>query len=361
MTNPLRLSDMSDAWRTFWFRPEPTYTLGLVRIAFGALVIAWSLSLLTGLYEFFGADGVSHPGDVGPYRWSVFEIWTSGKVLLIGWVILLLAAIALTIGWHSRIASIVVFILILSFDRRNPTVFNSGDMLIRIEALFLALSPCGAALSLDQRRRMGDFWSAQVRPRWPIRLLQCQVSLIYLATVNAKLSGITWPQGTAVSYALRLEDMVLLPVPDFIRLNALLMNAATWGTLVLEFAIAILVWNRAVRPWVLAAGILMHTGIMVTMAVGFFTLAVFVLYIAFIPPETVGRLVGKLRRSGEGPYSAAPETDGQPVVSVPVDKLPAGDGASSESSSIRSLFGQRLRPASTPPRRAPPRRRARAR
>jgi hypothetical protein len=328
MTNPLRPSAVSDAWRAFWFQPESTYTLGLVRIAFGLLTIGWTLALLPSLFEFFGSAGVTTHGDVGSHRWSVFEIWTSDNVLLIGWVILLLAAIALTIGWHSRIAAILVFILIVSFDRRNPSIFNSGDVLVRIEALLIALSPCGSALSLDQLRRTGQFWSAQVKPRWPIRLMQCQVSLIYLATVHAKLSGNSWPDGTAVSYALRLEDMLLLPVPDFIKTNALLMNAATWGTLILELAIGILVWTR-LRPWVLAAGVVMHLGIMVTMAVGFFTPAMFVLYLVFIPPETTKRLVGKLRRSGEEQRSVAPETNGHPAVSIPLGTLPAWGGVRS--------------------------------
>ena len=159
--------------------------------------------------------------------------------------------------------------------------------------------------------------------------MQCQLSLIYLATVCVKLSGTTWPDGTAVSYALRLWDMLLLPVPDFVTTNALLMNVATWGTLVVESAIPILVWNRRLRPWVVAAGVLLHTGILVTMAVGFFTPAIFVLYIAFIPPDTAERLVDKLRRSGQEHESVSPETNGQSVLSVPIGTLPAWGGVSS--------------------------------
>lgn len=326
MTNRPSLSAIVAAWQAFWFRPESTHTLGLVRIAFGAIAIAWTLSLLPSLYQFFGSDATSTHGDVGRYRWSVFELWTSDHVLAVGWAVLLLAALALMVGWHSRLAAVLVFILILSFDRRNPTVFNSGDVLIRIEALFLALSPCGAALSLDQRRRTGDFWSAQVRPRWPIRLLQCQFSLIYLATVHAKLSGTTWREGTAVSYALRLEDMVILPVPDMIRTNALLMNAATWGTLVLEILIGVLVWTR-LRPWVLAAGVVMHTGIMVSLTVGFFTPAMLVLYLAFISPDTTERLVSRLRRIEREQARGAPETNGHSAVDVSAVKLRGRGGS----------------------------------
>jgi hypothetical protein len=315
MTNPAQPKAISQAWRKFWFQPERMHSLGLVRIAFGLIAVAWTLSLAPSLYDYFGVDGVSAPGAVGRYRWSVYEIWPNDTVLLIGWVTLLFAAIVLTIGWHSRIAAVVVFLLILSFDRRNPSIFNSGDMLIRIESLFIALSPSGAALSLDQRRRTGDFWSAQTRAPWSIRLMQCQLSLIYLATVRAKLSGTTWPDGTAVSYALQLWDMLLLPVPSFIKTNALLMNLATWGTLVVETAIPILVWNKRLRPWVLGAGVLLHLGIMVTMAVGFFTPAMFVLYLSFLPPQTAERLVHKVRHFRREDDSATAEAGVVPASS----------------------------------------------
>jgi hypothetical protein len=277
-------------WRTFWFRPQPAYTLGLIRMAFGAVAICWAVSLLPDLYALFGRHGVEPQQPESAYQWSVFAIWTSDHALLVGWILLLVSSVALTIGWHSRLAALAVFVLILSFEHRDVWVFNSGDLAVRIEALFLAISPCGAALSLDQVRSAGKFWSAQQRPQWPVRLMQVQLSLIYLASAQAKLNGNAWPQGTAVSYALRLQDMLLLPTPHWFTTSALLMNAATWGTLAVELSVGILVWNRRLRPWVLAAGVVMHTMIMITIAVGFFTLAVFVLYLAFIPPEIVERL-----------------------------------------------------------------------
>ena len=80
------------------------------------------------------------------------------------------------------------------------------------------------------------------------------------------------------------------------------MNGATWGTLAVELAIGLLVWNRNLRPWVLAAGVVMHTMIMATIAVGFFSLAMFAMYLAFVPsqtvqrlPDTINRLIAKLR------------------------------------------------------------------
>lgn len=276
------------SWRAFWFQTQPAYTLGLVRMAFGAVAIGWTVSLRPDLYELFGPRGVEPPGE--GFQWGVFALWTSDRALLLGWAVLLVSSVLVTIGWHSRLAALVVFVLIVSFEHRNPWVWNSGDIVVRLEALFLALSPCGAALSLDQQRAGATFWSAQRRPQWPLRLMQLQLSLIYLASVLSKINGSAWPQGTAVSYALRLQDMLLVRAPDWLTESALLMNIATWGSLGVELSLAILVWNHRLRPWVLAAGVLMHTLIMITIAVGFFTLAMFVLYLAFVPPKTVQRL-----------------------------------------------------------------------
>ena len=301
-----RRSVVLEAWRRFWFAPEPAYPLGLVRIAFGALVVAWTVSLLPDLYVLFGEQGVMPNQPEWDYVWGLFGIASSDHALLIGWVVLLVSAVALTLGWHSRMAALAVFVLIHSFQVRNPFVFNSGDGLIRVVALVLVFSSCGAALSLDRRRASGSFWSAELRAPWAIRLLQVQLSLVYLSTVNAKLAGDSWREGTAVSYALRYDDMLIVSPPHWLTSNALLMNVATWGTLALELAIGILVWVKPLRRWVLGAGLLMHSTIMVTIGVGFFTPAMFVLYLAFVPPDTVRRLPATIRRRIAAARSASP-------------------------------------------------------
>ena len=289
------MTTLLNAWRTFWFRPEPAYTLGLIRIAFGALIMAWTVSIFPDLSDLFGTNGVLPDGAHDSAMWSLFQPWHDDRALLIGWAVLLLSALAMTVGWHTRLASIAVCALVLSFQHRDPSVFNSGDVVVRIEALFLTLAPSGAALSLDQRRRTGAFCSAQTRAPWAIRLMQLQLSIIYLASVRWKLSGSAWQEGTAVSYGLRLRDMLIVPVPQWFIDNPLLINMATWGALAVELSLGVLVWNRLLRPWVLLAGVLMHTSIMLTMGVGFFTPAMFVLYLAFVPADRVRDLPLSLR------------------------------------------------------------------
>jgi hypothetical protein len=292
-----RLSAVGRAWRLFWFEPQAMYPLGLVRIAFGAVALLWALWLLPIRNGLLDAHGVTPTQPSDAHTWGIFQIWNTNAALLIGIIVLLLAAFALMVGWHSRLAAVVVCVLILSFERRASWTFNGGDVLMRIEALFLAISPCGAALSLDQRRRTGRFWSAQTRPNWPIRLFQIQLSLIYLSAARTKFAGETWTNGTAVSYALRIDDMQRVPLPHWFVTNALAMNAMTWGAMAIELAVGILVWWPRCRPWVLSAGVLLHVMVDVHIQIGIFSYAIFVMYLAWISPETVKHLPDKLIRA----------------------------------------------------------------
>ncbi len=302
---PKRSRALVDAWSAFWFTAEPAYTLGLVRIGFGLLTVVWALTLFPDLSRVFGDQGAAPVYAPRDFQWSIFGLWSGETALRVGWALLLAAAIALMIGWHSRIAAIVVFVLIYSFNRRVAVIVNAGDTIIILIALVLALSCCGAALSLDQRRRTGSFWSAQTSARWPVRLLQVQMTLIYLVAVQAKLSNKSWDDGSASFYAWRTDGKwALLEAPQWLASNAVLVNMATWGTLVIELALAILVWNRRLRPWVLAVGVVMHVTMMVTLNVAYFSLAMFVLYLAFIPPETVQQLPERLRNRRREPAAA---------------------------------------------------------
>jgi hypothetical protein len=71
----------------------------------------------------------------------------------------------------------------------------------------------------------------------------------------------------------------------------MLVEALTFGTLALELSLGILVWNRAARPWVMTFGVLMHLMIDYSILIGFFSLAMFVTYLAFLPAETATRLI----------------------------------------------------------------------
>jgi hypothetical protein len=118
-----------------------------------------------------------------------------------------------------------------------------------------------------------------------------QVSILYIAAVWAKVRGTTWNDGTAVSYAFRIEDVSRFPVPSFVTDSLVISNLLTFGTLAVELSIGILVWNRVLRPWVLLLGVGLHLGIDYAVRVGFFSYAVLAAYVAFVPPDVARSLI----------------------------------------------------------------------
>jgi uncharacterized membrane protein YphA (DoxX/SURF4 family) len=276
------------AWNRFWFEPVETSTLALYRIAAAGVVFCWTLALAPSLYAFYTKDGIlpEYPDQEGTLAWSLLEYFPSVASVTLIYFLLLLGSLCLLVGLASRLAAVVVFICVVSFSHRNPWVLNSGDLLVQLLAFYLLLAPSGEALSVDRWLKRGrPFWEFPKRAIWPLRLVQVQVSIVYLFAVWGKVRGTTWNDGTAVSYSMRIGDLNRLPVPGFVSDSQLISNFMTYGTLAIELALAILVWNRVLRPWVLLLGVSLHLGIDYSVRVGFFSWAIFVAYVAFIPPD----------------------------------------------------------------------------
>lgn len=285
-----------DQWNRFWFAPTPTSTLALLRIAFGFAALAWGVSIAPDSLNFYGSEGVLPDPALPAGQFGLFNAFEGDWVVVAGVGALIAASVATILGYHARLATIVIFVVMLSLRRRNPVVDNSGDNLLRIIGLFLMLAPSGVSLSIDRWRRARDrFWQFPERAPWPVRLIQIQVSVVYLFSVWAKARSDDWLDGTAVFDTLRVGDITRFGIPYAWTDSLLIANVLTYATLVIELALAVLIWNRRARPWVIAAGIALHLFIEATVLVGFFGTAIFVSYVSFIPEDTAARWLDRLR------------------------------------------------------------------
>ncbi len=298
--------------RGFLFEPRSTAPMTLVRVGWGTVTALWALTLLPDVDPFLttGALRYGGPSPAGSWNLLGWTSWTAAPVAAC--VLLVVASVATAVGFRTRLSAVVAVLCLVSLQRTNTTILNSGDLFLRQIGIAVALSPCGLRWSIDaaRRRRRGDLSPAPWRAPWGQRLLQLQLALGYLLSAWTKLRGHTWRDGSALGLALRIEDLQRVAAPDWLLARHDLLTALTWGTLAFEASFCVLVWNRRLRPQVLAVGALLHLGIDVFLDVGFFSIAIWLAYLAFVPPEVADRVLRRVDPAGVG----SAERDVAPVV-----------------------------------------------
>ena len=296
----ITLHDFGRTWQLFFHAPEPVATLCVFRLLFGLLLVVNSCNLLLFADDFFGPSGfLSTRGFAKVYprsRLTVFSLLPPTTGSARGIVIALLAAsAALAIGLCTPLCTPLAWLLLTSLHHRNSAIFNAGDTLQRLLLLLLCFAPSGSALSVDSLLRGEDpiqsLRDHQFNP-WPLRLIQIQISIVYLRAVYWKLRGKTWREGTAVAYVLHSMGFRRVSAPQLIDLPGVA-PMLTYGTMIAEFYVPIALWSRELRYSAIIVGVLLHLTFELFMNVHLFGITMCVGLVTFIPPNDIIRLFGR--------------------------------------------------------------------
>ncbi|MEW2222707.1 HTTM domain-containing protein [Streptomyces sp. NPDC006990] len=133
------------------------YQTAIVRIGFGA---AWFFFLLREWphrQELYGPDS--------PWSWGLAErlIETNDAFSVLMWsssdnwfqlvyVVALAAAAAVLLGWHTRAATVLFMVGVLSLQNRSVFMGDGGDNVIHLMSMYLVFTRCAQVWSLDARR-----------------------------------------------------------------------------------------------------------------------------------------------------------------------------------------------------------------
>jgi len=263
-------SQYDAAAHALFLRERPAWPLAIMRILFGLVLFGWTATMALDVDGLLGSNALVpiEFASQGVWNWFGLEstraVWAAIGALLI-------ASVAITVGWRPTGWLVLTFVLLVAVQRRNPVILNSGDILLRDFALILAFMPTGAALSVDRWRHHGRaaLWTAPNVAPWGLRLIQLQLCVVYFFAFWSK-SGDLWQNGTAVSTVLRIDDITRFGSPGWLTNNVLLISLLTWGTLAIELALTTLLWVRRLRPVLIGLGFMLHFFIDVFVLVGFF-------------------------------------------------------------------------------------------
>lgn len=287
----------------FFFEEKPTEGIALFRIVWAGMLFCYFLMDLTNVNDFYGSHAIlSHATVAQEFQFphlNIFQYLKQTNEVAMGLMVVYGISLVMSMfGLFTRYSLIIAFICMTSLHQRNIFLLSSSETLMRVMTILLICSPCGHSFSIDSLlgRYYPTFQQKRTWPVWALRLIQIQLSVIYLWTFIHKLKGETWIDGTAVYYATRLEGMTNFTIPILMD-SPIFLKLATWGTLLTEFSLGVLIWVKPIRKYVIALGVVFHLGIEYLMSIPFFELSMIVLLMNFFTPEELKAFVVRIKEA----------------------------------------------------------------
>ncbi|GAB2527404.1 HTTM domain-containing protein [Rufibacter soli] len=217
---------------------------------------------------------VLHANAWNPYFFSFHALSGLWQFEVILFALAGIAALCLLLGYHTRWATFVSWILLLSLHNRNPLITQSGDSLLRMLLFWGMFLPWHRHYSLDARRTPSSALSTRYFSAATVAYI-LQVAWVYVFTALLK-SGAEWTtDGTALYYALSL-DQILMPggrlLYQYPELMKFLTHATYYVELWLPFVLLIPWRNAWFRMLFIVAIVGLHIGISLSLFVGLFYL-----------------------------------------------------------------------------------------
>lgn len=276
------VGDRCRRWLGRRFRVD-TRALAALRIALGSLLVLDLVLRARHLVVFYTDAGVlprSLLRGTGSYP-AVSVHALSGSVWMQALLFLVagLAAIALLVGYRTRLATLVSLLLLVSLQARNPLVLNAGDTLLRRLLFWGLFLPLGERLALD---------ADEGPPRTDVSGLATvgllgQVVAVYVVNAVMKLRADAWLSGRALRLVFDLDQFTVL-AGDLLANTPALLSALGWLWLsVLTVSPLLVVFTgrgRAVLAGLFIGG---HAGMLVTVWVGIFPLVSIAALFPFLP------------------------------------------------------------------------------
>lgn len=275
--------------------------LALLRIGLGALLLIDLYTRATDLEAHYANSGVLPLPALFEFTWNqyFFSFHTGSglwQVQALYFVLAAIFAVCLILGYKTRIVTVLSWVFLLSLQNRNPMILQGGDDLVRMLLFWGIFLPWGRYYALDSRKKnLPENGPAYFSAATAAVVLQ--IFLVYFCTALLKHAPEWHTEGTAIYYALSL-DQILLPggklIYPYYDLLKFLTFSVYYTEMLLPFLLLIPVYNSFFRMVVIVVLTGLHLGISVTLFVGLFYLINLVSLFALIPEKPMNWLEKKL-------------------------------------------------------------------
>lgn len=252
-------------------------SLALFRAGLGGVLLVFCLNSFGDLLAFYTDWGMV-PRDwamVVSGAWRVCLHCANGESWFAAFLIAVesLSALALMLGYRTRLASVLSFILHGSLLNRNALPTIGGDTLMMCLLFWAMFLPLAARWSVDAALATNEPPRKNLHLSYASAGLIIQVLSVYFFSAILKNAPVWWPDGTAVYYTMQL-DRYASPLGQQLLAFPLLMQALTYFVYFLELLGPLLAFSpwfqRPLRFAVMLCLMGMHTGFIFFMEIGHF-------------------------------------------------------------------------------------------
>ncbi len=204
------------------------------------------------------------------------------------------AAVALLLGWKTRVANAVSWIMLGALHARNSSVLQGGDDLLQMLLLWGLFLPLGAFWSLDAKTQPPP---ASTRFTGSATFaFYGQLFMLYFVTGTLKANLPHWRWGNGIYDALS-ADYFVTAFGQWLYGHYYVLKLLSWGTLLLEIG-GPLVFFIPPQRWRVRLGLVLafigfHLGISACMRIGMFSFVCVVAWLFVIPGAVFDRLSRK--------------------------------------------------------------------
>ncbi len=263
----------------------------VLRIAYASMLLIYIGMWLREAEFWFSDTGVLRAQTMnqinsGGYASLLFWLPTDSATVRLLLIVLWMNALLLLLGCWSKFQIICIFVGLVSFQHRNTLICDGQDVLVRLLAFYMIFLPLDYAWSLGRKlakkpRVVSE--RADRRSAWGLRLIQFQLTVIYVSTAWEKLQGISWRDGTALFYVARMDDLFgRFWIPDFLFETPEILHAMTWSVIAFEGLLPLFLWIPRTRPVAVALGILFHLSIEYAMHIFLFEWFMIISLLSFV-------------------------------------------------------------------------------
>lgn len=302
----------------YWFGQVDTRPLALFRIFWGAILLKIALFFIPLAPLLYSDQGVvtRHillEDTIKSHSFSLMNAFGNQWLSILFFLTWAVIAFCIIIGYRTPLMVVLNLICIISVHARNPYALHGADVVVRVLSFWMIFLPLADYYSIDillkrwrryqQTGLIADLQANAIGHHsfaFPIRMIQIQVALIYLATFLFKTHGTSWFDGTAVFYTLQLKSLTL-PTGDWVlqHVPLAILSILTFWTIFFEAVFMPFIFSPILQPYLrifaLTGTALLHIGIAMTMAIHDFWVIMLVSYLTFFEARWIEKLELPLR------------------------------------------------------------------